>query len=147
MTKSKHQTGVTLIELLIVVAIVAILASLIIPSYQDSLRKARRADGQSVMLELSQWMERFYTENGRFDQDRAGAGVAASIPAELLSAPKGANTAFYNLAVANLTRETFTITATAVAAQAGDKCGNLTLTQTGAKGMSASGFSIDQCWQ
>ncbi|MEM9173230.1 MAG: prepilin-type N-terminal cleavage/methylation domain-containing protein, partial [Pseudomonadota bacterium] len=51
MTEPKHQSGVTLIELLIVVAIVAILASLIIPSYQDSLRKARRADGQSVMLE------------------------------------------------------------------------------------------------
>lgn len=143
MSKAR-QTGVTLVELLSVVLIIGILAALVIPSYQESVRKARRSDGQAVMLELSQWMERFYTENGRYDQDRAGTAVTAVVPASLLSAPKEGGVTHYNLALGNLAQLTFTITATPAAAQAGDKCGNLTLTQSGVKGVSAS--TVAQCW-
>lgn len=139
-----RQTGITLVELLTVVLIIGILAALVIPSYQESVRKARRSDGQAVMLELSQWMERFYTENGRYDQDRAGTAVTAIVPVSLLSAPKEGGVAHYNLALGNLAQLTFTITATPAAAQAGDKCGNLTLTQSGVKGVSKS--TVAQCW-
>lgn len=58
--------GITLIELMIVVAIVAILASVAYPSYQDQVRKARRADAQSAMFELAQFMERYFTTNGSY---------------------------------------------------------------------------------
>ncbi len=139
-----RQSGVTLVELLSVVLIIGILAALVIPSYQESVRKARRADGQAVMLELAQWMERFYTENGRYDQDRAGNAVGTVVPASLLSAPKEGGVVHYNLAVGNLAQLTFTITATPANAQLGDKCGNLTLTQSGVKGVSKS--TVAQCW-
>ncbi len=139
-----RQSGVTLVELLSVVLIIGILAALVIPSYQDSVRKARRSDGQAVMLELAQWMERFYTENGRYDQDRAGTAVTDIVPASLLSAPKEGGVTHYNLALGNLAQLTFTITATPAAAQTGDKCGNLTFTQSGVKGVSKS--TVDQCW-
>ena len=79
------QRGMTLIELLLVIVILGIIVSIALPGYQDSVRKARRADSQAVMLELAQWMERFYTENGRYDQDRAGAAVAP--PPILLASP------------------------------------------------------------
>lgn len=139
-----RQHGITLIELLTVVVIMGILASIMIPSYQDSVRKARRAEGQAVMLELAQWMERFYTENGRYDQDRAGTAVTAVVPVSLLTAPREGGATHYNLALDNLAELTFTITATPAGAQAGDKCGNLTLTQSGVKGVGAS--TVDQCW-
>jgi type IV pilus assembly protein PilE len=78
--------GFTLIELVIVVAIVAILATIAYPSYQDSVRKSRRADAKGVLMEAAQWMERFYTENNRYDQTRAG--VAVALPASLQTSPK-----------------------------------------------------------
>ena len=67
--------GFTLMELMIVVAIIGILAGIAYPTYQDSVRKSRRADAEAVLLELAQWMERFYTENNRYDQTRAGVAV------------------------------------------------------------------------
>ncbi len=143
---NRKQFGYSLIELLTVVAIVGILASIIVPSYQNSVRKARRSDSQAVVLELQQFMERFYTQNGRYDQDRAGNPVTASIPVLLQSSPKEGPVVHYNLAVGNLTERTFTITATPAGDQASDKCGNLTLTEAGTKGMSATGLTVAQCW-
>lgn len=142
---ARSQRGVTLIELLTVVLIVGILAAIVVPSYQDSVRKSRRADGQAVMLELAQWMERFYTENGRYDQNRAGTAVTAIVPVSLLAAPKEANVTYYNFALSNLAERTFTITATPATAQVGDKCGNLTLNELGQKGVSAA-IALDKCW-
>ena len=142
-----RQRGMTLMEVLAVIFIIGVLAALVVPGYQDSVRKARRADGQGVMLELAQWMERFYTENGRYDQRRDGTAVAGLIPASLLSAPKEGGVTYYNFALGNLGQQTYTITATPATAQVGDKCGNLTLTETGTKGMTATTLDVRQCWQ
>ena len=65
--------GFTLMELMVVVAIVGILGAVAYPSYIDSTRKARRADAQADLIELSGFMERFFTENNRYDQNTAGA--------------------------------------------------------------------------
>ena len=138
------QRGVTLVELLTVVLIIGILAAIVIPSYQESVRKARRADGQAVMMELAQWMERFYTENGRYDQNRAGDAVTDVLPASLTASPKESGVTYYNMTLTNLGQLTYTITAAPATAQIGDKCGNLTLTQSGVKGTSAS--TVAQCW-
>ena len=143
MSKAR-QRGITLVELLTVVLIIGILSAMVIPSYQESVRKARRSDGQAVMLELAQWMERFYTENGRYDQNRAGVAVTAIVPPALLASPKDGGVVYYNLTLDNLGQLTYTITGTPVTAQVGDKCGNLTLTQSGVKGTTASTVAL--CW-
>ena len=96
----------TLMELMIVVAIIGILAGIAYPTYQDSVRKSRRADAEAVLLELAQWMERFYTENNRYDQTRAGVAVAlpfAQSPKE--GGPAGG---YYTIAVAAPQPNTFT---------------------------------------
>ncbi|MEL6869107.1 MAG: type IV pilin protein [Pseudomonadota bacterium] len=137
------QRGMTLIELLLVIVILGIIVSIALPGYQDSVRKARRADSQAVMLELAQWMERFYTENGRYDQDRAGAAVAP--PPILLASPREGTTIFYNMVVATPDDQSFTITATPNGGQVGDKCGNLTLNQASTRGVSTS-VPVSECW-
>jgi prepilin-type N-terminal cleavage/methylation domain-containing protein len=54
------QKGFTLIELMIAVVVIAILAAIAYPSYQDSVRKSRRADAKSALMEHAQFMERTY---------------------------------------------------------------------------------------
>ena len=124
--------GFTLMELMIVVAIIGILAGIAYPTYQDSVRKSRRADAEAVLLELAQWMERFYTENNRYDQTRAGVAVAlpfAQSPKE--GGPAGG---YYTIAVAAPQPNSFTLTATRAGPQVSDTvCGNLTLSNTGVK--------------
>lgn len=124
--------GFTLIELMIVVAVVAILAAVAYPNYQDQVRKSRRGEAKAVMAEASQLLERFRTVNNTY----VGA---PNIPAQ---SPANAGTARYNLNV-NATATTFTITAVPQGTQSADTCGTLTLTHTGQKG---SGGSVDECW-
>ena len=61
--KTKTQHGFTLIELMIVVAVIAILAAIAYPSYSEYIIKTRRASGSACMMEMAQFMERYYTTN------------------------------------------------------------------------------------
>ena len=94
MSKAK---GFTLIELMIVVAVIAILASIAYPSYQDSVRKTRRADAKEVLLEGAQWMERFFTENYRYDKNKAGTAIGSLFPTNLTASPKEGTTKYYDI--------------------------------------------------
>jgi len=146
--------GFTLIELMIALAVIAILAAIAYPSYQDSVRKSRRADAKSVLLNAAQWMERFYTENNRYHQDRAGTAVA--LPVGLTQAPIEGVTKYYNISLtdcagaAQVTANSFTLRAAPIAGspQVNDRCGALTLTSTGVRGVCvAAPPTVDECWR
>ncbi len=62
----KESRGFTLIELMIVVAVVGILAAVAYPSYQESVRKARRAEGRTALMEMLQQQERYMTQNNTY---------------------------------------------------------------------------------
>ncbi|HMN74795.1 MAG TPA: type IV pilin protein [Burkholderiaceae bacterium] len=69
--------GFTLIELMITVAIVGILAAIAYPSYQDSVRKGKRAEGRSALIDFMQQQERFLTQTGSYSVVTPGqTGVA-----------------------------------------------------------------------
>lgn len=104
--------GFTLVEVMIVVAIIGILASIAYPSYTEYVFKSRRADGQSALMqaELEQ-------------QKRRASGLAYLAQASTAS-PDG----HYNVAVASVTASGYTATATPAGLQVGDSCGNLTIT-------------------
>ncbi|MCB1795549.1 MAG: type IV pilin protein [Candidatus Competibacteraceae bacterium] len=141
--------GFTLIELMITLAVVAILAAIAYPSYQDSVRKSRRADAKGVLLEAAQWMERFYTENNRYDQNRAGTAVtdATQFPGSgLAESPKEGGTKYYDITLSAVAQNSYTLQAAPKGVQSGDPCGTFTLTHTGVKGVSGGSYTKDRCW-
>ncbi len=70
MTKT---SGFTLLELMIVVAIVGLLAMVAIPSYLNNVLKGHRADGQGILLDLAAKQERFITQNNTYTTDISSA--------------------------------------------------------------------------
>jgi len=154
--QQNKQYGFTLIELMIVLAIVGILAKIAYPSYQDSMIKSRRADAKSTLLELSVFMERYYTVNGCYNVPTSGACVAGNAAPALPFniAPKSAYNpnvasstvkANYDLSVSAVTPTSFTLSAIPRANAPDTVCGTLTLDNTGAKTENGTGTVAD-CW-
>ncbi|MBL4667153.1 MAG: type IV pilin protein [Sneathiella sp.] len=138
----KKNVGMTLIELMIVVAIVGILAAVAYPSYSNSVRKSHRADAQSALMQLAQAVERFYGISYTYVGTGASGGGTSGAPVSSVfshtSTPLGDTKVSYNLTL-SATATTYTVTATPTGSQAGDSCGTLTLSQDGAK-------TPSDCW-
>ena len=128
--------GFTLIEMMIVVALIAILSAIVLPSYQDSVRKARRTDARGALTTIAQLMERLNTEKNSYASATLGTGGTDLYPAT-------SENRHYTLALSNLAATTFTITATPAGGQAVDPCGAYTLNQAGTRG---AALPVDQCW-
>lgn len=121
-------SGFTLIELMIAVAIIGILASIAIPSYQAHVDRTRRADAQATLTAAANAMERYKTGGGQGSYLSASFGSASTdvFPAE---APLEGNAKYYKLSLLNLAANTYTILAEPKGAMVGD--GRLTITHTG----------------
>lgn len=137
---TNRDAGFTLIEVMIVVAIIGILASIAYPSYVEHVRKSKRAECQTVLLNLANALERRYSMTNSY---------IGAIPAGFATCPANGGGVFYNVAfVGAPTATTFTVMATRAGSQAGDRCGNLTLNNQGVKGVvsAAAGVTAQQCW-
>ncbi|CAK0772568.1 type IV pilus assembly protein PilE [Gammaproteobacteria bacterium] len=148
----KKSSGFTLMELVIAVAVIGILTVIAYPNYQRSIQKARRADAKSVLLQASQWMERFYTINNRYDQNLSGTVVTDStlfLSSGLTKAPISGSTKYYSISVTAPSKTTFTISAVPISGtpQATDACKTLTLDQIGTRGTSSTTMTADDCWR
>lgn len=137
----KNQKGFTLIELMIVVAIIGIIAGIAYPSYMESVRKSNRADAKAALNDVSQRLQRCYTTYSSYVNANCAVGTSLNGGGSIAS---GEN--MYAVTGA-LTATTFTLTATPVAGgvQAGDaKCTTLTLNQAGVR--NATGSDAGNCW-
>lgn len=136
--------GFTLLELMIAVAIIGILAAIAYPSYDEQVRKSRRAECTGALAGLASAMERHYTENG-FSYRGAAAGGADSGPPGIYATtcPLDGGTASYRLTL-SADAASYTLRAIPTGPQTGDRCGELTLTQTGVRG--ATGADAANCW-
>lgn len=72
-TTPRASRGFTLIELMIVVAVIAILGAIAYPSYQESVRKGRRAEGRAALQEVMQQQERYMTQFNTYKDFAKGA--------------------------------------------------------------------------
>lgn len=131
--------GFTLVELMIVVVVLAILVAIGYPTYLDQVRKARRSDATTALMQVAQRLERCYTDSNRFD--------APGCPSGSIDSPEG----YYSVAI-TATATTYLLTATpnAGTTQAGDStCASFTLDHTGARGATDSGGNdtTGTCWQ
>lgn len=142
--RQENQAGFTLIELMIVVAIVGILAAIALPSYTAYIQRGNRASARTALLEAQQFMERFYSANDAYNQDKAAAAVA--LPGRLQAIPVGSPK--YSLSVSASTVNSYTLTA-ALSPGIVDTCGDLTLTNTGVRGASlaADATAVATCWK
>jgi type IV pilus assembly protein PilE len=136
--RNPHRAGgFTLIELMIVVAVVAILAAIAYPSYNDAVRKGRRGQAKADLLEAVQLAERFRTVNGTYE----GFVLPAAYSVSPREGPARYNVGFEGAA------GTFTLTADPISGGGQDKdtkCLALSITQAGVK--DASGSDADNCW-
>lgn len=130
----RTQRGFTLIEVMIVVAIVAILAAVALPSYNEYIRRGHRAEARAGLLQGAQWLERASTATGIYPDDLA---------ATLKTVPSSR----YTIAAVS-DGAAFTLTATPAGAQVGDRCGAYTLTNTGLRGANGvtTGDIVTECW-
>lgn len=126
--------GFSLIELLIVIAILGILTAIAVPMYNQYRRRANRAEGRVALVEAAQIAERSFVRNNTYMNVTIGPDVADDIR------DRSAH-GLYAIAFVNRTVTTFTISATPQGGQAGDECGQLTINQAGARGAAQAG-----CW-
>jgi len=146
----KTQKAFTLIELMVVVAIIGIMASIAYPNYQDSVRRSRRADAKGALLNFANAMERHFTETNSYCDAGGGGGANTCFGGAVDTgindsgspivfstvSPLDGTTAYYNLTIVpgSITQTTYNLraTPTPTEAQAGD--GILEIDQTESKG-------------
>jgi len=145
----RKQYGFTLLELMIVVAIVGLIASIAYPSYQAQVSKTRRSDCSGALMSLGNAMERFYTVNNTYQGAAAGGGNTGAPAIFSTTCPVDGGNPTYNLTIQAATTSTYTVQAAPTGPQAGDQCGSFTLTNTGLKGIVGAGMGTvwQDCWR
>jgi type IV pilus assembly protein PilE len=139
------QQAFTLIELMVTVAIVGILAGIAYPGYQDSIMKSRRADAEGALLGFANAMERHFTETNSYLGAGTTSGNTGAPTIFSTTSPVDGGTPYYNLTINAATASSYTLNAAPTGAQANDKCGTLSLTQTGTRGISTA-LPVTDCW-
>lgn len=124
--------GFSLLEVMVVVLIIGIIAAIAFPSYNEHVRKTRRAAGGACASAVAQQMERFYTANLTYE---GAVANTASCHNNALN--------FYDIDVES-TPSTYTVSAVPKGPHAGDACGTLSLDQAGVQG--ATGTGVSSCW-
>lgn len=127
------QRGMTLIELMAVVVIIAILGTIALTSYRSSVIRANRAEGTATLLRVQAAQEKFYLNQFAYTDDLSKLKIPASTERDL-----------YGIQVA-LTATGYKVTATAKNGQAGDsECAVLTIDETGNRTPSPA---TTRCWR
>ena len=139
----KPKLGFTLIELMVTVAVVAILAAIALPSYQDFILGSRRAEGKAVLLRTQQDVERAYTDLNSYESAVASAVGASGV--------RLSEHGYYQVASTSATVSTYALSSTPQGGQTRDKCKTLTITQSDTRGVApTSGVSptltSTNCW-
>ncbi len=132
-TIHSRNRGFSLIELMITIAIIALIATIAFPSYNNYVIKTNRAEGKAITMQVAQTLERCFTRYASYIDEDCSIGNGDSIASE--------NDKF-DVSVAS-TATTFTLTSTPD--RADPECTTLTLDHRGVRGHSGTG-TVDDCW-
>lgn len=152
----RNTLGFTIMELMIVVAIIGLLAGIAVPGYNEYVRKGKRSEGKSALLAAASRLERFYTANSCYPSNTANCGSVSSMAglttATGIQAYSGDDPgkASYNITV-TFNAQDFIITAQPRLPYRDPVCGNLTLSNAGRKWTQSNGSTDDAtvpagCW-
>lgn len=148
MKRHVSQKGFTLIEIMIVVAILGILAAIAFPSYQEYVRRAARAEARAAMLQMAQLQERNFTDRGSYaavDSTSTAPWLASNFFSGSSFASRKYDITVAVAAVSSPTPNTFVITATSTNGFSDPSCGNLTLDNSGTRGNTSG--TVANCWK
>ena len=130
---------------MLVVIVIGILAAIAYPSYMNSVRKGKRADGKTAILKVQMEQEKFRANCTQYATAFNGTGTNACNPGSstyTLGIGNATSQGFYTLALSSASSTNYTVTATPVGDQAKDSCGSLVLTVT----TSGASFTPANCW-
>lgn len=140
----KKSAGFTLIELMIVVAVIGILGAIAYPSYQESVRKARRAEGRVAVMEVLQQQEKYATQYNTYLEFSSGA---ENIPMKAYSGSVGKSTASFWVESKACESQSikFCVEVVGVPKYTDSKVTSISITSTGVK--NCNGTTSSDCWQ
>jgi type IV pilus assembly protein PilE len=139
MAMRRDLRGLTLIELMVVVVIVTILATIAVPGYRQYVLRTNRTEAKRTLLDVAAAQERFYLQKHTY----AGPSALETAPPAGLGIPGTTQSGHYAIAIDAGDATAFTATATAQGGQAQDtRCASFTIDQAGAK----TATSAD-CWK
>jgi type IV pilus assembly protein PilE len=141
-SKRDHARGFTLIEILIVVAILGILTSIALPAYQNSVLRSGRAEAKGELMTVASDQERFFASSNTYSTD---ATPLITTDATKRTTENGLYTITVAAGATGSIATSFVATATAVGDQTADACVTLTISSIGVRG--ATGDTADKCWQ
>lgn len=152
--RQQRMRGFSVFELLIAVAIAAILAAVAVPAYTDLMRRSHRSEARVTLIQAAHWMERAATATGVYpaaDQLPSGILTTPGSKAPQVIAGDGSLTVVndrYRVVAASQGGRGYTLVATPVAGstQAADKCGALSLDQAGRRTVVGGALPAEQCW-
>lgn len=144
-TKHGRMRGVTLVELMTVVVVLAIISSIALPTYRKYLIRAQRSEGKIALLQLQTAQEKFYLQNNTYT-DKVTQSSTATTPG--LGLPGTSETGKYAVSVTLGTGgQSYIATATPQKGQSDDKdCAKLTINERGVRGISGS-KNPEFCWK
>ena len=138
-----RQAGFSLVELLVVLVIMGVLSAVALPGYTRYVQRGNRTEVMAALLEAQHFMERYYSANGQY---LSPANAVPMLPQRLQRIPLQ-GTVRYQLSVREATVNSYLLQAVPEGSMAGDVCGNLTINQTGLRGVLNSTNSVSECWR
>lgn len=141
-SRSRAQSGMTLVELIVVVTIVGILAAIAVPSYRGYVLRVTRTDAKTALTGAAQTLERCFTRENAYNK----AACTLAVP---FNAPAGSADASRTYSItADITENDFTLTATPQNGQVNDTgCGSFTLNATGKQDIVGGSKTAAECWR